>query len=180
MNQIALEMIGISIALAMDAFSASLGIGLQPIRLKRIFMIGLIIGVFHIIMPLLGLILGTLISSKLESIALLGAGLILCAIGVQMILHRFFSEHKIIPAPVGTALLLFALSVSLDSFSVGISLGLSGTKTLIAILMFGITATLFTWCGLIISKKTHHYLGNNSELLGGSILFAAGLHLLFG
>ncbi|SES28045.1 Putative Mn2+ efflux pump MntP [Gracilibacillus ureilyticus] len=166
-------------ALGMDAFSVGLGIGMQAIRLKRIFIIGLTVGIFHIVMPFIGLILGTLISNKIEGIAILGAGLLLCGIGFQMILQTIQKKESPLLAPAGFGLFVFALTVSLDSFSVGLSLGLSGLATVLAICLFGLFSTLLTWTALLIGRRTHHLLGTYSELLGGSILFGFGLHILF-
>ncbi|MFC4402855.1 manganese efflux pump MntP family protein [Gracilibacillus xinjiangensis] len=166
-------------ALGMDAFSVGLGIGMQAIRLKRIFIIGLTVGVFHILMPFIGLILGTYISNKIEGIAILGAGLLLCAIGIQMILNTILNKENQLLAPVGFGLFVFAFTVSLDSFSVGLSLGLSGLATVLAISLFGIFSAVLTWTALLIGRKTHHLLGTYSEILGGCILFGFGLNILF-
>ncbi|WP_163539142.1 manganese efflux pump [Gracilibacillus sp. YIM 98692] len=165
-------------ALGMDAFSVGLGIGMQEIRLKRIFIIGLVVGFFHILMPFIGLMVGSFISGKVEGIAVLAAGLLLCGIGFQMIMQTFIDHGGQLLAPVGFGLFVFAFTVSLDSFSVGLSLGLSGIATAFAIIIFGIFATILTWTALLIGRRTHYLLGTYSEILGGSILFGFGLHIL--
>ena len=66
------EMITIIImafALGMDAFSISLGMGMYKLRLRQIFKIGITIGVFHIVMPLLGMITGRFLSEQFGAIA---------------------------------------------------------------------------------------------------------------
>ncbi len=168
----------LAFALGMDAFSVGLGIGMQEIRLKRIFLIGLVVGLFHIFMPFIGLFLGSFLSKQMEGIAIIASGLLLCAIGFQMIIHTFMKKDSQILAPVGFGLMIFAFTVSLDSFSIGISLGLSGVATLFAIIMFGLFSTVLTWLALLIGRRTHHLLGAYSEFLGGSILFGFGLHVL--
>lgn len=172
------SIICMAFALGMDAFSVGLGIGMQAIRLKRICLIGLVVGIFHMIMPFIGLLLGSILSNKIEGIAILAAGLLLCAIGCQMILQTFWQKDTQILAPVGFGLIMFAFSVSLDSFSIGLSLGLSGVATVFAILMFGLFSTVLTWLALLIGRRTNHLLGTYSELLGGVILFGFGLHVL--
>lgn len=168
-------------ALGMDAFSVSLGLGMQALRLKRIFIVGITIGVFHIAMPFIGIVLGRFISTKLEGVAVLAGGLLLVGLGVQMVLNSFNheSENKMI-RPTGIGLLLFALSVSLDSFSVGLSLGMSGVKTFLALMLFGAASTVLTWTGLLLGRKVQGLLGVYSEILGGSILCAFGLKIIFG
>ena len=165
-------------ALSMDAFSIGLAIGMQEIRLKRILFIGFVVGIFHVFMPLAGLLLGALLSNQIEEIAMLAAGLLLCAIGLQMILQTFLKKETQVLAPVGFGLIIFAFSVSLDSFSIGLSLGLSGIATLFAIVLFGLFSMVFTWLAFLISRRTHHLLGVYSEIIGGIILIYFGLRML--
>lgn len=45
-------------ALGLDAFSVSLGMGMVALRMRQILYIGITIGLFHIVMPFLGMVLG--------------------------------------------------------------------------------------------------------------------------
>lgn len=175
-----LSLIMMAIALGMDAFSVGLGMGLQALRLKRILFIGITVGFFHMFMPFIGIVLGNFISGKMEGLAVIGGGFLLFGLGIHMILQTFEKENKLPLKPIGFGLLFFALSVSLDSFSVGLSLGMSGVRTLFAIIIFGITSMMLTWAGLLLGKKARGLLGVYSELCGGSILCAFGLHFIFG
>lgn len=174
-----ISLVFMAFALGMDAFSVSLGMGMQLIRLKRIAFIGIVIGVFHIIMPFIGIVLGKAISGQIGHITVFIGSLLLIVIGLQMFFSAFNHDVKKIIQPTGFGLILFALSVSLDSFSVGLSLGMSGVKTFVALLLFGGVSMVLTWVGMILGKKVHGYLGVYSEMLGGSILCVFGLCLLF-
>ncbi|WP_188456679.1 manganese efflux pump MntP [Virgibacillus oceani] len=174
------SLVFMAVALGMDAFSVSLGMGMQRIRLKRIALIGVVIGLFHMIMPFIGIIVGKAISNQIGEITILIGGFLLIAIGAQMLFSAFNHEIKKIVQPMGIGLLLFALSVSMDSFSVGLSLGMSGVKTAIALFLFGAASMVLTWMGMILGKKVHGLLGVYSEILGGSILCGFGLKLIFG
>ncbi|WP_407269291.1 manganese efflux pump MntP family protein [Radiobacillus sp. PE A8.2] len=169
-----------SIALGLDAFSVGLAMGMQQLRLKRIFIVGLSVGIFHIAMPFIGIVLGQFISSQLEGFAVLGGGLLLFGLGAHMVFNSFHFSEEPSFSPVGIGLFLFSLSVSLDSFPVGISLGMSGGKTFVALLFFGIASTLLTWTGLLLGKRARGLLGVYSELLGGVILCVFGLRIIFG
>ena len=48
----------IGIALSMDTFSLSLGVGMFDISNKKALRLALIVGLMHFIMPFLGMILG--------------------------------------------------------------------------------------------------------------------------
>jgi putative Mn2+ efflux pump MntP len=166
-------------ALGMDAFSVGLGMGMFRMRLKQIFLIGLTVGIFHIWMPLLGIAAGRFISGQFGTFAVYAGGILLLILGLQMFISGLRGGESPLLAPVGMGLFIFALSVSLDSFSVGLTLGIYGAKTALAIACFGFAAAILTWLGLLAGKKVQGVIGVYSEVLGGSILFAFGLKLLF-
>ncbi len=167
-------------ALGMDAFSLAIGMGMIGLRYKHIFNIGLVIGIFHIIMPFLGIVIGKFLSQYFGFVAVLIGGVLLLILGLQMIYSALFSNERDggIIKPMGIGLVLFALSVSVDSFSVGLSLGMIGAKTIITLLSFGLMSMALSWIGLIIGKKVQGYIGTYGELLGGCILLAFGIKLL--
>ncbi|MFJ5717191.1 manganese efflux pump MntP family protein [Neobacillus sp. NPDC093127] len=165
-------------ALGMDAFSVGLGMGMYKLPLRRIFNIGLMIGLFHVWMPLVGLIAGKYLSEKFGVFATFIGGLLLILLGLQMVWSSLKKGDEKVITPVGFGLLLFALSVSLDSFSVGLTLGIYGAKTVMVILCFGIVATVQTWAGLLLGRKVQGWMGAYSEALGGAILLGFGLKLL--
>lgn len=167
-----------SFALGMDAFSIGIGMGMFQLRLKQIFYIGLTVGFFHVWMPLLGIIAGRFLSETFGTIAGYAGGGLLIILGLQMFFSSFKKESDSIVTPVGIGVILFALSVSLDSFSVGLTLGIYGARTVAALVCFGVAATTLTWIALLIGRKVQGYLGTYSEALGGSILLAFGIKLL--
>lgn len=176
-----ITIIVMAFALGMDAFSLSLGMGMIGLRYKHIFNIGVTIGIFHIIMPFFGIIIGRFLTQYFGVVAVIAGGILLLILGFQMVYSALFSRDSdgVLIRPVGIGLILFALSVSIDSFSVGLSLGMIGTKTIVTLLCFGIISMVLSWLGLIIGKKVEGFLGVYGELIGGSILIAFGLKLLF-
>lgn len=166
-------------ALGMDAFSVGLGMGMIRLKLRQIFYISLTIGLFHILMPLVGMMIGKFLSHTLGTIATLIGGGLLIFLGSQMIYTSFKKEDEPLITPVGFGLFIFAISVSLDSFSVGLSLGIYGARTIVTILLFGIVSMVLTWIGLMVGKRFQGWVGKYSETLGGSILLAFGIKLIF-
>ena len=53
-----LLVIVVAISLSMDAFSLSLAYGTLGMKKKQIWLLAIIVGVFHFFMPLLGMIVG--------------------------------------------------------------------------------------------------------------------------
>lgn len=168
-----------ALALSVDGFSVSLGIGLHHIRLKRIIMIGFAFGFFHILLPFLGVIIGQFISLRLEYITSIIAGFILVIIGLHMIFSALQTKTYFMINPKGFQLLTIAILVSIDSFPVGVSLGLYGIKTIFIIFLFGISAMVLAWTGMLLGRKAHSLLGTYSEVFGGLILLIFGLSSIF-
>jgi len=165
-------------ALGMDAFSVGLGMGMFRLTKRHIFKIGVTIGLFHVWMPLLGMVAGRFLSEQFGAIAGYIGGFLLILLGVQMIWSSFKEDEATLLSPVGKGLFIFALSVSLDSFSVGLTLGIYGARTALVLICFGAAAMILTWAGLLIGRKVQGWLGTYSVALGGSILLAFGIKLL--
>ncbi|QAS53296.1 manganese efflux pump MntP [Halobacillus litoralis] len=173
------SLILLSIALGLDAFSVSLGMGLQAVRLKHAFVAGIVIGVFHIFMPGLGILLGKWLSVSASEWATLAGGVMLFGLGAYAVFASFTEKHSFSYRMTGVGIWLFALSVSIDSFPVGFSIGLREAEVWIYVLSFGVFSMVLTWAGFIIGRRAGSLLGTYSELLGGSILCALGLNAIF-
>ncbi len=166
-------------ALSMDAFSVSLGIGMMFIRLKRIALISGLTGLFHMLMPFIGITIGKLISRHFGEFALIFGGCLLIAIGISMIRSSFqFEKNAAIISPYGIGLFLFPLSVSIDSMSAGLSLGMFGAKTFVTVIIFGIVSTVMTMSGLVLARKFRRVFGKYSMALGGMILLTFGVKMI--
>jgi manganese efflux pump family protein len=173
-----LTLLMMAFALGMDAFSVGLGMGMYKLRLRQIFKIGITIGLFHVWMPLVGMAAGHFLSEKFGTIASFLGGLLLVLLGLQMIWSSLKKDDEKAITPAGFGLLLFAFSVSVDSLSVGLTLGIYQAKAIMVVLCFGIVAMVMTLSGLLAGRKVQGWLGPYSEALGGSILLAFGLKLL--
>ncbi|MFF2481268.1 manganese efflux pump MntP family protein [Paenibacillus sp. NPDC058071] len=163
-------------ALGMDAFSLGIGIGLRGIRLLHILKLSSIIALFHVLMPLAGIFAGQFVSGLLGHVATTAAGVLLVLLGGHMIYSSFKGgvvqgfDYR---SSWGT--LLFALSVSIDSFSVGVTLGMFSADLLLTVVLFGIAGGLMSILGLLLGRKVSRNLGEYGEALGGAILFVFGI-----
>ncbi|MNE97204.1 manganese efflux pump MntP [compost metagenome] len=76
-------------------------------------------------------------------------------------------------------MLLLAVSVSIDSFSVGITLGMFAANIWATILLFGFFGGLLSMAGLLLGRKVSGNLGEYGEACGGAILFVFGILFIF-
>ncbi|MBW5445954.1 manganese efflux pump [Cohnella sp. CFH 77786] len=166
-------------ALGMDAFSLGIGIGLKGVRLLDVIKLSSVIALFHILMPLGGMVTGQYVSSLLGGVATSAAGALLLLLGGHMVYSSLRGDKsESIDHRTGWGLLVFSLSVSIDSFSVGVSLGMFSGHLLFTVLMFGFFGGLMSVLGLLLGRKVGHSLGGYGEAFGGVILFAFGLLFL--
>nr|WP_051330810.1 manganese efflux pump MntP family protein [Aneurinibacillus terranovensis] len=169
----------IGIALGMDAFSLGIGMGMGGIRLLTILKVSATIGIFHIVMPLIGIAIGIFLTSVVGHVATYIGGGILVVLGLHMLWNSLFNEEE---SPLLKTsfwgLLLFSFSVSLDGLSVGLSFGLFNVNTGLAVSVFGIMTTILAAIGLMVGRRVGHWLGEYSEILGGIILCAFGIKFL--
>ncbi len=164
----------IAVALSMDTFSLSLGIGTSKISKKRMFFFALLVGAMHFLMPLLGAFLGEKLVSffTLKSNFLLGA--ILIYLAITMLIEIIHPDDKEQNMSIINMFLL-AISVSIDSFSTGIGLTAITSNRLIAVMIFSSVSFCFTYTGLLIGKYANHLLGTYATVLGAILLIVIGL-----
>lgn len=176
MNHITTDLL-IAVALSMDAFSISVCMSTSNLLTKRkMFLFPIIVGIFHFIMPLLGYHLGTLISINLESIADYILGGIFLILSIELISSK--EEEKSIKMNL-IYLLLIALTVSVDSFTVGLGLSLTNEYHLLSSLIFSIVSFSFTMLGTIIGKYLNKHIEKKTNLFGGILLFLLSLKYFF-
>lgn len=169
-----ITLLTIAVALSMDTFSLSLGIGTGSISKKRCFFFSIIVGIMHFIMPLIGSFLGNKIVEifMLKSNFLLG--IILIYLAITMIIEIIKPNEK--PKNMNILnMFLFAIGVSIDSFSTGIGLSAITNNMFIAVMIFSITSFCFTYIGLLIGKYASHLLGVYATIFGAILLIFIGI-----
>lgn len=168
----------IAVSLSMDAFSLALIYGTQGINKKDKIILSLIVGIYHFVMPLIGLSIGIYITNKLIINANVLVGIILCLIAIEMIISSFKDEEEkfLLTLP---GYLIFGLSVSVDSLTTGIGLPAITENYFLTATIFSITSLIFTYLGLNLGNILNKKYGKVSTIIGGSILFSLGIIYIF-
>lgn len=174
---ISIMLIGVS--LSMDTFSLSLSLGPLLEKSNYFNIIPLMVGIFHFFMPIIGNYLGIKLITILKITSNTLLGIILIILGINLILSYFNKKEVTIKLNIINMLLL-ALSVSIDSFSVGLGISEVTNNFFYAATLFAICSFVFTYLGLIIGKYSHKIIGDYASLLGIILLFIIGIyHLLY-
>ena len=163
----------IAISLSMDTFSLALAYGTINMQKKQKYMLSMLVGIFHFIMPLIGMLVGNFVLSIIKIEPSIIVGIILIFIGFQMFVENF-KEEEIKNMKIYD-FFLFAFAVSIDSFSVGLTLRTISQNHLISPFIFAFFSMIFTYIGLSIGNKVQKLLGKISEIIGGTILVIIGL-----
>ncbi len=187
----------IAIALGTDAFSLSLGLGMCHPSSGAILRISFVVGVFHVLMPLVGLLVGNFLGAVVGKVAIWIGGLILIILGVRMIwegwprrsdLCSFSALGELLAKPKDPfgikKVLLLGWCVSVDALGVGVGLGtifsgLTSGDLAFFVVMLGTVAALMTALGLLLGRWLGHQVGKGAEVLGGLVLTGIGIKMFF-
>ena len=168
----------IGISLSMDAFSLALIYGTQSISKKNKIILSIIVGIYHFVMPLLGVFLGNIILKYLVINLSIVVSVIFLFIGIEMIISSIKDDsHDFVVSIFG--FLIFGLSVSIDSFTTGIGLNVINNNYLEVSSIFCIVSGSFTYLGLILGNKLGSIFGKLSTIIGGVILIILGIIYFF-
>ena len=110
----------VAIGLSMDTFSLSIVYGTIGLTKKKIWLLSIIVGLFHFVMPFLGNLIGSIVLSKLPFNPDIVVGIIFILIALEM----FVGDDEVMPLDKIGTFLIFGFSVSLDSFSVGLGISM--------------------------------------------------------
>lgn len=169
-----------AVALGMDAFSLGIGIGMKGVLKRDAIRIGSAVSLFHMLMPLVGIAAGQYAGALLGGLAGYVSGGLLVLLGSHMIASSVRGGGmQSINHHTWLGVLLFSFSVSIDSFSVGVSLGIYRSDWLLTIIAFGLFGGLMSVLGLIMGRGIGQKLGDYGEAVGGAILLAFGLLFIF-
>lgn len=172
-----LTIILIGISLSMDAFSLSLVYGMAKITGRKKIVLSLIVGIYHFFMPLIGLQFGTIINNlNIVSLDLI-ASLILMYIGIDLIRSNY-NDSELTVSMIG--FIIFGLSVSIDSLSVGIGLRAITDNYYLSSIVFSLSSLIFTYLGLVLGNIIGDKVGEYSKTIGGIILIVIAFLLYFG
>ncbi|MDD5888165.1 MAG: manganese efflux pump [bacterium] len=156
-----------AIGLSMDAFSLSIAYGTNYIKKSKILFLSTLVGLFHYIMPFLGSIIGgslAIIIMKTNYIV----SLVFLILAYEMYKSKDEEQKGAITNLL--SLFIFAITVSLDSFSVGLALGLEKANLNSAFLIFAITSATFTFIGLLFGNHLSKKYGKKANYFGIIIL----------
>ena len=176
------EVLLLALALSMDAFAVSIGLGSKQVDDIKTLSIkaGLFFGLFQALMPLLGFLGGKGLLGFVSEYAPYIAFGLLVLIGAKMI-YEGVNEgvEEEITRITNKIMLTLALATSIDAMAAGFSLMLLPINPLLACFIIGMTTFILSFVGVFIGKISGTWLESKAEIFGGVVLIAIGFRILF-
>ncbi|MBW2604419.1 MAG: manganese efflux pump [Deltaproteobacteria bacterium] len=170
----------------MDAFAVSIatGVNLKTVNFRQMFRLSWHFGLFQALMPIIGWSAGTSIRVYIERYDHWVAFGLLTFVGIGMIKEAFVSDKNKKPIKDqtrGWTLVMLSVATSIDALAVGFSISLLNVSIWIPALIIGIVAGVFSVVGLQIGQRigSAKQLGIYAETIGGVVLIAIGLNILY-
>jgi putative Mn2+ efflux pump MntP len=170
----------------MDAFAVAIatGIVLGTVSGRQTFRLAFHFGLFQFLMPVIGYLAGMSVEGYIKGYDHWLAFGLLAYIGGKLVHDGGWGggeEGNGGKDPTkGISLVVLSVATSIDALAVGISLGvLRGGAIVYPGIVIGLVACTFTAAGLHLGKRLGSVFGRRMEIVGGLILVAIGLKILF-
>lgn len=193
-----MEVVLLAMALAMDTFALTIGLGTKSQKHSRQYVWRLAIyaalyfGIAQAIMPLLGYLLGSVSLGWVATAAPWIGGAILIALGSKMIYDVLTSDKgddakndtKVVTDDVNQSIshrtmFTLALATSIDAMAAGFTLNVLAINALLACLIIALVTAGFCLLGVYLGWRSGTWLEGKAEILGGLVLTAIGLKMMF-
>lgn len=173
-----LEIILISIGLAMDAFAVAISKGLSMKKnYKNFLTIGFYFGLFQALMPIIGYLLGFSFENIVNRINHYIAFTLLTIIGLSMILENNI-EEKMNDMINFKTMILLSIATSIDALAIGVTFAFLNVNIIYSSLTIGVITFIISSIGVLIGNKIGDKLKNKAQIFGGIILILTGIKIL--
>ena len=190
-----IEVILLAIALAMDAFAVAIGLGTKSQKQSPAYILrsavyaALYFGIAQGVMPLIGYLLGAVLLGWLATAAPWIGGGILILLGAKMLYEAFNGEIEAVLADSfdekiqerinHRMMFTLAIATSIDAMAAGFTLNLLALNAWLACLIIAIVTAGFGFFGIYLGKSSGTWLEDKAEILGGLVLIAIGIKVMF-
>ena len=171
-----IEILLLALALSIDAcvVSFTYGLAFNQNRIKNALLLTSFTGIFQGLMPLLGYFLTEFVKAFVEPYAQIIVFTIFIYLGIKFIKEAF--EKKQVPLCIGIGcLFLIGVATSIDAFSAGISLSLSGNGILKPAILITLITFINSLLGFWLGGKMKNIPTKYLEVFAGTILILLAL-----
>ena len=174
-----IEVIILAVALSMDAFAVSIGLGAKKNVPNLALRAGIFFGTFQALMPFIGYLGGKGVLGWIEAYTHWVVFGLLALIGAKMIYEGTQEGiEEDISRITNKILLILAIATSIDAMAAGFSLALLDANPYVACLVIGAITFVFSVVGVFVGKNSGTWLESKAEIFGGIVLILMGIKFL--
>jgi len=169
--------------LGVDSFAVAAALGAAGVTGTRDRLrVAAIFVAFEAGMPLIGVAAGGGIARLIGSVADYVAAAAVIGLGIFMLVHRSDEDQddtaSRLSATHGLAILALGLSISLDEFAIGFSLGLVRLPVVPVIIAIAVVALVASQLGLALGSRISERFRERAEQLAAVALILLGTYLV--
>ncbi|MBN2169826.1 MAG: manganese efflux pump [Candidatus Krumholzibacteriota bacterium] len=176
-----LEMLGLAVALAMDAFAVSLATAAARLCAgpRAAFRLAFHFGLFQALMPVAGWYAGYRLAALVAAVDHWLAFGLLALVGGRMIRAGLRPDGAPRRDPSrGWTLTTLCVATSIDALAVGFNLAMVGVAVWRPAAVIGIVTAALSLAGLGLGRRLGARFGARMEVVGGLVLIAIGVRIL--
>jgi manganese efflux pump family protein len=163
----------VAVALGLNNFGAAIAIGVSGVDRRTEIKVATVFGLCDVVMPAIGMLIGTGLSGPLGSAARWAGAGILFATAVWGLFEALRGGDDDTPQVWhGWRLLVSGAALSLDDLAVGLALGTVRYPIVLAVALFGLMSFVMSIIGLKLGAKLGTATGEHGEVVGAIILIA--------
>jgi putative Mn2+ efflux pump MntP len=173
-------LVALVLPLGLDTFAVAAALGAIGVDRARRNRVTVWFALFEGGMPLLALAIGTPLGHAVGAVTQYAAAAILLVFGIRALRGDDEDPDRLgrLAGGWGTGAVLLGLSISLDEFAIGLTVGLLHLPVALVTVLIVVQAVLVTRLGLALGRRVGERLRERAERLAGVMLIALAIGLI--
>jgi putative Mn2+ efflux pump MntP len=167
----------VAVSLGLSNFAGAIGIGVSGVSARTRIEVGIVFGLFEVLMPIVGLLIGHRLAGDLGGSARwIGGGLLITTGLIGLVAGlRPGRLPAVDDGPRRGRLVLIGLALSIDNLVVGFALGTAPVSVVWAAVVIGLVSVTLSLLGLELGARLGRRMGDRAEVVGAAVLIAVGI-----
>jgi len=170
LNLRVIALLVVAVALGLNNFGAAIAIGVSGVDRRTEFKVATVFGLCDVVMPAIGMLIGTGLAGPLGSAARWAGAGILFVTAVWGLIEALRGGEDAPTVWHGWRLLVSGAALSLDDLAVGLALGTVRYPIVLAVTLFGLMSFIMSIIGLKLGGKLGTVTGERGEVVGAVVL----------
>jgi putative Mn2+ efflux pump MntP len=160
----------VAVALGLNNFGAAIAIGVSGVDRRTEIKVATVFGLCDVVMPAIGMLIGTRLAGPLGSAARWAGAGILFVTAVWGLIEALRGGDDTPQIWHGWRLLVSGAALSLDDLAVGLALGTVRYPIVLAVALFGLMSFVMSIIGLRLGGRLGTAAGEHGEVVGAIVL----------